>query len=191
VSVRTPRTPSYRLHKPTGQAVVTLDGRDFYLGRFGSPESQAEYDRIIVEWISNGRRLPAPVSGPGSDLTVNELLLAYLGFADSYYVKHGRPTTEPASIRQTIRPLRQLYGDTMARDFGPLQLKAVRQAMIDSGLCRNEVNKRTGRIVRLFKWGVIAPVPRISAEFGPSCLGSCPEFPGAGLGTLENEATFP
>jgi integrase len=26
--------------------------------------------------------------------------------------------------------------------------------MIDTGLCRNEVNKRTGRIVRLFKWAV-------------------------------------
>jgi hypothetical protein len=55
------------------------------------------------------------------------LLLAYLAFADSYYVKHGRPTTEPASIRVTVRPLRQLYGHTLARDFGPLQLKAVRE----------------------------------------------------------------
>jgi hypothetical protein len=26
--------------------------------------------------------------------------------------------------------------------------------LIDSGLCRNEVNKRTGRIVRLIKWAV-------------------------------------
>ncbi|MBV8555066.1 MAG: hypothetical protein JO116_05855 [Planctomycetaceae bacterium] len=146
--------PPYRLHKPTCQAVVTLEGREFYLGRFGSPESRAEYDRIIVEWISNGRRLPAPASASGSDLTVNELLLAYLRFADSYYVKHGRPTTEPASIRQTIRPLRQLYGDTLARDFGPIQLKAVRQAMMGSGLCRNEVSKRAGRIARLFKWAV-------------------------------------
>jgi len=24
------RTPKYRLHKPTGQAVVTIDGRDHY-----------------------------------------------------------------------------------------------------------------------------------------------------------------
>jgi integrase len=148
------RTPSYRLHKPTGQAVVTLNGRDVYLGRFGSPESRAEYDRMIIEWISNGRCLPAPTSGVGSDLSVNELALAYLAFADSYYVKHGRPTTELEAIRQSIRPLRQLYGDTTARDFGPLQLKAVRQAMVDAGLCRNEVNKRTGRIVRLFKWAV-------------------------------------
>ena len=42
VSVRALRTPSYRPHKPTGQAVVTLNGRDFYLGRFGSPESRTE-----------------------------------------------------------------------------------------------------------------------------------------------------
>jgi integrase len=154
VSVRTLRTPSYRLHKPTGQAVVTLDGRDVYLGRHGSPESRVEYDRLLAEWLVNGRRLPPPASPEGSDLTVNELLLAYRSFADSYYVKHGKPTTEPASIRVTVRPLRQLYGTTLARDFGPLQLKAVRQALIDSGLCRNEVNKRTGRIVRVFKWAV-------------------------------------
>ena len=28
--------PSYRLHKPTGQAVVTLNGKDNYLGRHGT-----------------------------------------------------------------------------------------------------------------------------------------------------------
>ena len=35
------RTLSYRLHKPTGQAVVTLEGRDFYLGRHTSPSQAA------------------------------------------------------------------------------------------------------------------------------------------------------
>jgi integrase len=147
------RTPSYRLHKPTGQAVVTLNGRDFYLGRHGTPESQSEYDRLLAEWLANGRRFPTP-SGAGDDLTINELLLAYLRFADSYYVKHGKPTSEPASIRVTVRPLRRLFGATLAREFGPLQLKAVRQALIESGLCRNEVNKRTGRVARAFKWAV-------------------------------------
>src|SRR5271157_4571122 len=79
------RTPAYRHHKPSGQAVVTLDGRDIYLGRYGSPESRAEFDRLLAEWLSNGRRLPAPACG--SDLTVNELASAYLDHADSYYVK--------------------------------------------------------------------------------------------------------
>jgi hypothetical protein len=31
----TPRAPSYRRHKPSGQAVVTLSGRDIYLGKWG------------------------------------------------------------------------------------------------------------------------------------------------------------
>jgi hypothetical protein len=146
------RTPSYRLHKPSGQAVVTLNGRDFYLGRYGSPESRAEYDRSIAEWLANGRKLPA--SGSASDLTVNELLLAYLRHADAYYTKGGRQTTEPTNIRLALRPLRRLYGDTIARDFGPLALKTVRGEMVAAGLCRREVNKRVRHIVRLFKWSV-------------------------------------
>ena len=36
------RNPSYRLHKPSGQAVVTLNGRDYYLGKHGTAESRAE-----------------------------------------------------------------------------------------------------------------------------------------------------
>jgi integrase len=131
-----------------------LNGRDFYLGRYGSPESRAEYDRLIAEWLSNGRTLPVAAAGAGSDLTINELLLAYLKFAETYYVKNGKPTKEPVNIGLALRPLRKLYGHTLARDFGPLKLKTVRQAMIDAGNCRNEVNKRTRTTVRVFKWAV-------------------------------------
>jgi integrase len=148
------RTPSYRLHKPSGQAIVTLCGRDIYLGRYNSPESRAEYDRLIAEWLTNGRRVAGPTSESGTDLTMNEMDRAYLRHADSYYVKNGEPTTEPKNIRLALRPIRQLYGHTLAKDFGPLRLKTVRQAMIDSGLCRNEINKRVRHILRAFKWAV-------------------------------------
>ena len=40
--------PSYRLHKPTGRAVVTIDGRDHYLGKHGTPESLRHY-RVLME----------------------------------------------------------------------------------------------------------------------------------------------
>jgi integrase len=146
------RTPSYRHHRPSNQAVVTLDGQDIYLGRYGSPESRAEFDRLLAEWLSNGRRLPAPVAG--SDITVNELAEAYLRHADAYYVKNGKPTVEPGNIRLAIRPLRQLYGHTLAREFGPVALKAVRNAMAEADICRSEINRRIGRIVRIFKWAV-------------------------------------
>ena len=52
MSARSFRTPSYRLHKPSGQAVVTINGRDIYLGGFNTPESRSEYDCIIYGLIS-------------------------------------------------------------------------------------------------------------------------------------------
>ena len=87
-------------------------------------------------------------------LTVNELILAYARFADGYYVKEGRPTVEPTNIRLVLRLVRNLYGTTPINAFGPLALKAVRDEMISAGNCRSEINRRVGRIVRMFKWGV-------------------------------------
>jgi integrase len=163
---KTTRIPRYRLHKPTGLAVVTIGGRDVYLGRHDTPESRAEYDRHIAEWLATGRRPTVAESGCGSDLTINEMFEAYLAWADTYYVKNGQPTSEPACIRLAIRPLRKLYGDTLAREFGPLRLKAVRQAMIDNDLCRNEVNKRVRHILRAFKWAVAEEMVPPSVHHG-------------------------
>jgi integrase len=130
--------------------VVTLAGRDHYLGRYGSEEAEAEYRRLLGEYLSGGFRAGAGAS----DLTVNELADEYLKFADNYYVKNGVPSKEPEDIGYANRPLRQLYGHTLAAEFGPIRLKAVRQAMIDADLCRNEINKRIGKLIRMFKWGV-------------------------------------
>jgi len=48
------RVPKYRRHKPSGQAVVTLSGRDFYLGKWGTKTSRAEYQRLVGEWLAGG-----------------------------------------------------------------------------------------------------------------------------------------
>jgi len=56
--------PKYTKHKASGQAVVRINGRDYYLGPHGSKVSVAEYDRLIAEWLANGRRLPSANSSP-------------------------------------------------------------------------------------------------------------------------------
>ena len=66
--------PKYRKHRASGQAVVTLNGRDLYLGPHGTKASRVEYDRLTSEWLANGRNLP---TGQANDLTVAELLLRY------------------------------------------------------------------------------------------------------------------
>ena len=51
------RIPKMRHHKGRDQAAVVLeDGRYRYLGPWGSDEAQRNYDRLIHEWLTNGRR---------------------------------------------------------------------------------------------------------------------------------------
>ncbi len=68
-----PRVPFYRRHRPSGQAVVTLNGRDLYLGKWNTAASRAEYDRLIGEWLACGRCL----SSAQGDLTIAEVAHAY------------------------------------------------------------------------------------------------------------------
>jgi hypothetical protein len=57
------KVPSYRLHKPTGQAVVRIDGRDHYLGLHGTEASHEAYRRTIAEWLTHAASQPAPRPG--------------------------------------------------------------------------------------------------------------------------------
>lgn len=145
----TSRVPSYRRHKPTGHAVVTINGRDIYLGKWNSAASKGEYDRLIAEFLANGRRLQSD-----ADATVVEVLNAYRKFAENYYRKDGRVTSEYGCILESLKIVRELYGRKIANDFGPLALKAVRERMVDKGWSRGHINKSIGRIRRCFKWAV-------------------------------------
>lgn len=156
---RTPRVPKYRHYRPKDLAVVRIDGRDHYLGRYNSPESREKYHRLVSEWLARGvaaPAAPAPAGAQVADLTINELLVAFwTRFAESHYrLADGSPSGELSNYRDSLRTLRQLYGSTPAVHFGPLALKAVRQSMIEAGLARTTINQRIGRVVRVFKWAV-------------------------------------
>jgi integrase len=149
--------PTYRKHRQSGQAVVTLpDGlggrRDVLLGRYGSKESRLEYARVIAEWEANGRRLPVAVAA--ADLSVNEMILGYWRFAEGYYRKNGQPTKQLDRVKRALKPVKELYGHTAAKDFGPLALKAVRERMVKGDWTRGYVNSCIGCVKRAFKWAV-------------------------------------
>ena len=94
------KPPAYRHYKPTGQAVVRIDGRDYYLGRHGTEASQEAYRRLIAEWATSPRPAATAASRPtvGVDLTVNELMVAYWDkHVVVYYIKNGRPTSEQST----------------------------------------------------------------------------------------------
>ena len=146
-----PRVPSYRLHKRSGQAIVTISGKMFYLGLYDSAESKAEYQRLISEWLASGQRAPQPASAT----TVNELLLAFIRHAKQHYRDaDGKHTSSVASFKPVMRALKQQYGTASVERFTPKSLKALREQWIESGDSRRYINDNCARIKQIFKWGV-------------------------------------
>jgi integrase len=129
---------------------VTINGRDRYLGKYGSKASRAEYARLIGEWESSDSR--ASPDRDELDLTITELVARYWRFAQGYYVKDGKPTETLYGIKAALRYLRRSYGHTRASDFGPLRLKAVRSQMVEAGLSRSYINGNVRRIRACFRW---------------------------------------
>lgn len=167
---RKPSVPSYRLHKPSGQAVVTvpLPGggrRDVYLGPHDTPDSHKEYARVVAELAAASAGVPAAGPGPArADLTVDELLLAFWRHAERHYRRDdGTPTSEVDGYRQAFKPLRALYGHAPAAGFGPKALAAVRRAMVERGWSRKVVNQRVGRVKRAFKWAAAEELVPVAA----------------------------
>ncbi len=115
-----------------------LNGRrhDIILGAYGSPESRAEYRRILAELEVHGGRYPLKQDGTVAvGLTVNELCLRFWQHAEKHYrLADGSPSGELDNHKYAQVALSDLYGKTLASEFGPLKLKAVRQRMIDT--CR-------------------------------------------------------
>jgi integrase len=153
-------TPKYRHYKPKNLAVVRLDGKDVYLGRYDSAESWEKYHRLIAERLAaanSEQRLLASTSTASAPtpMTVVEILNAYRKFASAYYSKDGCTTKEFVEMKHAARPVLKLYGCSSASQFGPLALKAVRQHMIaEERLSRGVINNRLNRIKRIFKWAV-------------------------------------
>lgn len=151
-----------KLHRHThGQAYVKIDGRQIWLGRYGDPIAQERYDRLMAEWLANGRRLPAAEPESPNEVTVSVVV--------NEYRKHIEASQSPANIsciHSALRPVRRLYGSLPAAKFGPRKLEAVRHTWITNdmddrpngkrrkkkGLKRSTVNRYTHAVRRMFKW---------------------------------------
>jgi hypothetical protein len=80
--------PTYRKHKATGQALVTIDGRDIYLGVYDTPQSKAEYARLIAEYAITGAVARASKDADG--VIIKEVLAAFWRFAQTWYKRARR-----------------------------------------------------------------------------------------------------
>jgi integrase len=138
--------PTARCHK--GSAVVDVyqggKRRTVTLGPWGSVQADKEFARMLAE-----RNGPAA----GNDPTIAEIFLAFLKHAEAHYRQpDGTTSPEVDEFKALSKFTRELYAHTAAREFGPLALKTLREALVGRGLCRRIVNQRIGRLKRVFKW---------------------------------------
>lgn len=156
--------PSYpkRPHKASGQARLRWRGKDYYLGRFDSPESRVEYARLAALFATSPE---AVAPSKAKALTISNMIEAW--HADASKWNAGKELVE---LERAALVLDRLYGPTLAKDFGVAQLDVIRQAMIaGSWLTEKEradyrkrklpltwakstVNHQLGRVKRIFRY---------------------------------------
>ncbi len=90
-------------------------------------------------------------------MNVSQLCDLFLSHAHGYYrkPKSKRLTREYSLIRSSLQPLRQVAGAMAVDDVTAVTVAKARQWILDNlpGNCRNTVNKKASRMVRIFRWG--------------------------------------
>jgi integrase len=93
-----------------------------------------------------------------AELTLAEVCLSYANHAKSYYGSH-RP--EYKNILLALRPISELMPRKLAKEFGPLDFKQIRQWWLNRDASRQYANKQMSRVVRAVKWlvseGILPP----------------------------------
>jgi hypothetical protein len=94
--------PTYRHRKSRDLAVVTINGKDIYLGKFNSPESRREYDKLIQEWLASGRVMTSETPIEEESFSIAELIIAYMKHATVFYQKDGKPTSHLHNVEDAM-----------------------------------------------------------------------------------------
>ncbi|MCM2370372.1 tyrosine-type recombinase/integrase [Aporhodopirellula aestuarii] len=143
--------PDYRYHV-SGQAVVTFNGTNFYLGPHNSPESKAKYRRLVAEYVASD--FQTPDAGPRQaevPILVADVTAEARDWINS---KYANCQSHRARFLNLCNTLDDEYGDTTANEFGPRKLSEIRDLFVASGNSRRYVNSQIRSIVRIFRYAL-------------------------------------
>ncbi|MCA8943421.1 MAG: site-specific integrase, partial [Planctomycetes bacterium] len=158
------RGPKLCRHKRSGNAYAKFNGRQVWFGPYDHPDTHAEFASYKARWLESGRQIP-DAAAESTVLSVGELIDRHLAQLkrrhDARWLANNLTRRECA-----FEPLRTLFGNLPAGEFGPKRLRAVRQEMIARTrkpegeseadtrprLCRKEINERVRTIKTAFRW---------------------------------------
>jgi len=165
--------PAMRQDQRTGHARVRINGKTYWLGRWGSPEAQDKFDTLMAAYIASGRKSvdaglavtarsappprPAPAAADEHDgtggLTVGELARAWLRDIEETQPDHRRTSLWHGAIAasRAVRP----FATMPAAAFGS-------RALVD--VQRHLVNLKVPARVKAADGGELPPV-RLSRRY--------------------------
>ncbi len=146
---RSPNWPPKILRHPSGQARVHYRGRTYYLGVFGSPESQAAYARLLVELSTT-----TPAIEQVAGLTIGGLVGQYLAWLS------GQPdTSTKRKLRAVAVALVRLFADVPVFQFSVRHLETLRSSWTNGIGCEQQAagtaNVNTSRAREILRWAEI------------------------------------
>lgn len=165
------KAPALRYHI-SGQSVVTIGGRDIYLGPHNSAESIARYAVLIGDYQSGGLTLPedfdvatlAERAAMLQDKAVataprqadQPILVKHITalFRDHARAKYVNAPVEQKRHERLCDKLDGKFGDCTAEQFGPVKLKTFRDDLVAEGLARKYVNRLVNCVIAIFKHAV-------------------------------------
>ena len=85
--------------------------------------------RALAEWSASGGQPPARAE----EVSVVRLIARFREHSKTYYRRpDGTPTGTAENFKPVLKVLRELYEGLLVSEFGPRQLKALRQSLIEN-----------------------------------------------------------
>lgn len=147
--------PQMRLHSASGHARVRINGTEHWLGRFGSPEAQAAYDRLIAGFLAS--RL-----GPQQETVASPTAIA-VGTGEPPHDDQPAAEPAPAPLSPAPEPVSE-------------ELTVAELCVIFMDHARNYYRLSDGRLSSSYHGmlqavNALRPFKRLpAASFGPRCL---------------------
>jgi integrase len=148
-------TPKLKRH-PSGRAYSRwkMSGRthERYFGAYGSKEAAEKYRRFASDWTAGKYDSSGAAKSETGRMTVAALASQWLTHCETYYVKDGEQTSEVKLCRAAVGLVADHCPMLPAAEFGPTELREIRDKLIGRDLARPTCNAYCGRIIRMFAW---------------------------------------
>ena len=120
--------------------------------RHGTTASHQRYKELIADkWYPPGSDPKPAISKLSDEVSVTKLAIEYAKYVKR---KHGDNSNEWNQVRLVLTTIRETYGHLSAADFGPIRLENYRQSLIDRGLSRGVITRKSNYVIKMFQQAV-------------------------------------